>query len=481
MDRKTVRRLLSLLVIIVLAIPAFFVWAFVLVDVSTDFDLNPIVKALWLAVMVLPLVGVLYYLAVRTRCAMTSHTAQRPALQPWLGWAIIGALSLAALPVLAVVAFTVFIDVNQPGAPGAFYDAPSPLPPEPLGTVIRSEPLDGAPAGWKAWKILYLSTSYDGQRTAVSGILVVPEAPAPADGRLVVAWNHGALGGGANCAPSLKSDWATHLREVGLDTFLAAGYAVVATDYQGLGTRGPHPFLVGESAAMNVLDGVRAAYNFPEAETGTAFAVWGESQGGHASLFAGELASSYAPELKLVGVAAAVPPTDLAELFRRNLGTTFGNVLGANAFTTWPGVYDEAKLSQIVKSIARPVVKLTARYCFSREEEVLAVLPTSLFLKVIFISHQPPDIEPWKSLLAENTPGHAKTQAPIFIVQGADDPLVRPDITEAFAKSLCAKGDTVEYRSYPGVGHVDAYKTTPDVTAWIADRFAGKPAPSTCS
>jgi hypothetical protein len=46
---------------------------------------------------------------------------------------------------------------------------------------------------------------------------------------------------------------------------------------------------------------------------------------------------------------------------------------------------------------------------------------------------------------------------------------------------LCDVGQTVEYRAYPDVGHVDAYKTAPDVAAWIADRFAGKPAPSTCS
>ena len=39
--------------------------------------------------------------------------------------------------------------------------------------------------------------------------------------------------------------------------------------------------------------------------------VGGHSQGGHAALFAGELAGSYAPELRLGGVMAAAPAADL--------------------------------------------------------------------------------------------------------------------------------------------------------------------------
>ena len=41
----------------------------------------------------------------------------------------------------------------------------------------------------------------------------------------------------------------------------------------------------------------------------------GHSQGGHASLYTGELAASHAPDLKLVGVAAAAAATYLIELF----------------------------------------------------------------------------------------------------------------------------------------------------------------------
>ncbi len=382
--------------------------------------------------------------------------------------------------VLAVTAFAAFIAISQPGAPGSFYAAPSPLPSEPLGTVIRSEPLYGAPEGAVAWKILYLSTSHTGEPTAVSATLVVPTTPPAPGGRPVVAFAHGTVGVAPNCAPSLRSYWADDID--GLDTFLEAGYAVVATDYEGMGTAGTHPYLVGESAAMNVLDSVRAAHNFSEANAGAEYVVWGYSQGGHASLFTGELTASYAPELKLVGVAAGAPPTDLRTLFERDLGTTFGNVLGAYAFNAWSKVYDNAELGQVIRGIARPVVRNTAELCIREEHEALAILPGSIFMKITFLSNHPADTEPWKSLLEENSPGHSMIPAPILIVQGEKDGLVHPDVTEAFARSLCARGQIVEYRGYPGVHHITAVPVvTPDVAAWIVDRFAEKPAPNTCS
>ena len=478
--------MLLLLAIYVGAVPALCVWAFLLVDVSADFDLNGFVKLLWWVVMVVPLLGALYYLGIRTRRVMTRRFAAdgvSPAttgVLRWFGWTIIGVLSFTGILVFAVAAFAGFLALSQPGAPGAFYDAPSPLPSDPPGTVIRSEPLDGAPEGAVAWKILYLSTRYTGEPTVVSATLVVPETPPAAGGRPVVAFAHGTVGVAPNCAPSLRSFWADDID--GLGTFLGAGYAVVATDYEGMGASGTHPYLVKRSAAMNVLDSVRAAHNFSEADAGTDYVVWGYSQGGHASLFTGELSASYAPELTLVGVAAGAPPTDLRTLFERDLGTTFGNVLGAYAFVSWSKVYDNAELDQVVRGAARPVVKNTAKLCIREEHEAAAILPGSIFMKTTFLSNHPADTEPWKSLFAENSLARMEIPAPIIIVQGAEDGLVHPDVTAAFAEGLCAQGHVVEYRSYPDVHHITAVPVvTPDVVAWIIDRFAGGAAPNTCS
>ena len=176
------------------------------------------------------------------------------------------------------------------------------------GSIIRVWPLEGGgPAGADAFRILYRSTGLKGEPIAVSGSIFIPSGVAPAGGRNVIAWAHPTTGVVSSCAASLMPDDAGMIW--GLADMLAQGYVVTATDYPGLGTPGPHPYLIGVSEGRAVLDSVRAAQNLPSAGASNRFVVWGHSQGGHASLYAGELAAGYAPDLKIVGVAAAAPAT----------------------------------------------------------------------------------------------------------------------------------------------------------------------------
>ena len=101
---------------------------------------------------------------------------------------------------------------------------------------------------------------------------------------------------------------------------------VAATDYEGLGTPGLHPFLVGESEGRSVLDAARAARGLKAGATGKVLA-FGFSEGGTPALFAGELAASYAPELRMLGVAAVAPaaPVDQSLSF-------LGKISAANGF-----------------------------------------------------------------------------------------------------------------------------------------------------
>ncbi len=170
--------------------------------------------------------------------------------------------------------------------------------------------MKGSPPGSSAWKILYTSVGLDGQLIEVSGVVIAPDLPPPTAGRHVVAWAHPTTGVGDRCAPSAFPEFFETIPH--LTALMALDYVVVATDYPGLGTAGPHPYLVGLSEGRAVLDSVRAARNLPKAGAGKRFAAWGYSQGGHAALFAGQLAREYAAELTLAGVAAIAPPTDLA-------------------------------------------------------------------------------------------------------------------------------------------------------------------------
>ena len=398
-------------------------------------------------------------------------------------WPWITAIGLGALAVATVAGWLVFVESSRPDAPGEFYSAPTPLPEGPLGTIIRSEIIDGFYPGATAYRVLYRSTGYDGEPAAVSGVILVPEDTPPADGRKVVAYTHGTVGVASNCAPSLVTNQERQpvLFEGGGE-LLSAGYVVAASDYQGLGTPGPHPYLVGDSEGMNELDIVRAARNLSEAQAGTEFVVWGHSQGGHASLFTGQLAAGYAPELQLLGVAAGAPVPNLADLFAVNIETTVGRVLISMALQSWARVYDDASLDQIVTPAARPLVGRIAKNCLYDQRQILASVPAALALDLTFLHTPPWEAEPWKTIAEENNPGATRTNAPILIVQGDADPIVAPDVTARLADKLCAQGETVELRVLGGVAHLDAgHVAVPGVVEWIADRFAGKPAATTCT
>src|SRR5271168_1093014 len=183
----------------------------------------------------------------------------------------------------------------------AFYRAPVSEAAGAPGTLVRQEVIDGAPLGAITYRVLYRSTGLDNKPILVSGVVIVPPGDPPPGGRPIVAWAHPTSGVVPRCAPSLAIFLFEQIQ--GLRSFVREGYVVAATDYPGLGTPEPHPYLVGASEARAVIDSVRVAATLPGAGGGKKFVVWGHSQGGHAALFTGILAKTYAPELELLGVA----------------------------------------------------------------------------------------------------------------------------------------------------------------------------------
>jgi acetyl esterase/lipase/uncharacterized membrane protein HdeD (DUF308 family) len=381
---------------------------------------------------------------------------------------------------VAVVAAGISVTVNraQPDEPGAFYDAPAELPGA-AGSLIRSEVVEPFIDDATTYRVLYVTSDAEGSPTTSSGLVIVPDGIAPPAGRPVVAVPHGTIGIARRCAPSMLG--ATYAAGIpGLRGFLDAGYVVSATDFAGLGSQATTGYLVGTSEAYSTLDGVRAAIEMPAAEASERFVVFGESQGGHAALFTGQLAARYAPELELVGVAAAAPATDLASLLRENVGTTFGDVLTAFALSSWRDVYG-AELDGIVDEQAIPVIDRLAEQCIQDQNQMIALFPEAELLKIRFLDASPWDVEPWSVIIADNTPGAGSIDAPVLIAQGADDPLVVPPVQQAFVDGWCGRGQPIEYRVVEGVGHLDAGRSTAsEVAVWAAARFAGEPWTATC-
>lgn len=182
--------------------------------------------------------------------------------------------------------------------------------------MLAVEPLDQAHLPTSAAsgsRLLYTSTSGVGPAgiVAVSGQLLLPRGPAPAGGWPIVAWEHGTTGIADICAPSWRGYSARD--RAYLNRWLEEGYAVVATDYQGLGTPGPHPYLLYRAEGYSALDAVRASLSEYGTMLRNQVVIVGQSQGSGAALGSAWLAPHYSPQVNIVGVVA----TGLVVTFKR--------------------------------------------------------------------------------------------------------------------------------------------------------------------
>lgn len=345
------------------------------------------------------------------------------------------------------------------------------------GTLLSAEAVAGAPAGSRAWRIHYLSSDDRGRPIAVTGMVVAPDRGGTGP-RPVVAWTHGTWGVNESCAPSLAPSFFS--ATAGLKA-LDRGYVVVAPDYPGLGSKGPHPYLVKGPTARSTLDAVRAAAALPEARAGRRFALWGESQGGHAALATGEAARSYAPELQLVGIAAAAPPTELIANLEAPGNAAVKAFMTGYIVKSWSGYYGiplktigGARTQKLIGTLAAKCVQIDSKPQLGM---ILRIAVLQRDLKSVQLGK----LQPWARHARENSLGDRAAGAPVLIAQGSKDSLVAPAVTLDFARRLCRQGERVRYIALPGVDHVPVTGQSAAATLdWIDARFAGRPAPSDC-
>jgi alpha-beta hydrolase superfamily lysophospholipase len=400
----------------------------------------------------------------------------------WRRWAAVAAaVALGVLAVSGVLRRCTEDAVDQHTL-GTFEQLPDPLPAGAPGELIRHEVLLGAPNGAHAWRAVYHSTDVHGQDIGVSGTVVVPDRPAPEGGWPVVSWAHPTTGAVGDCAPSKGEDPFALM--AGLHELLAAGYAVVATDYAGMGSDGPDSYLIGVTEGNNVLDMVRAARAIPDSGVGTELFLWGHSQGGQAALFAAQQAPSYAPELNLRAVAAAAPAADLAQLLADHRDDESGVTIGSYAINAFVDVYGPTDPSVRLDTVLTPegaaVVPEIAPRCLLGDVDALHRIAEPVVGN--FFAVDPGTTEPWSSILQENTPGGSPISVPVLIAQGDADELVLPPATAGFVAKLCGSGEHVTYRTYPGIVHgLIGERTVPYLLGWFSDVRAGRSTDDGCT
>lgn len=332
-----------------------------------------------------------------------------------------------------------------------FYATPSSFPKNKPGTIVRAQPMTPPQPNSLAWLVMYTSTSETGQPIVVTGMVIAPTGPPPKGGRPVVSWAHPTTGIVDACAPSSQATPFAGIQ--GLSNFLDLGWVVVATDYQGLGTDGPHPYLVGSSEANGVIDMVRAATAIPEAGASKNWFAFGHSQGGQAALFAGQIAAKYASELHLLGVAAADPAGLLAALFDANGDTVTGALLGSYAVESWNQVFGY-DLTTVLTAQSTPVAATTAQTCLADPALTTSVLSLSALLNSNQMwSSNPASTQPWLAQMNINTPGQVGIPVPVLITEGTADTLVLPAETAQLVATYQANGTTVSEQLIPGVDH----------------------------
>ena len=317
---------------------------------------------------------------------------------------------------------------------------------------------------------MYTTTRPDGAPAVAVATVLAPERP-PRDPSPVILWQHGTVGVKQKCMPSTITSPFEGIPE--LEQVVEKGWVVVATDYE-VDADGVIPYLIGEGEARSALDSLRAARHMPELRLDNRAVVWGHSQGGQAALWTGIARHGYAPDVELVGVAAAAPATDLEQLARIHGQDPSAAVVGPYLATSYSQYYPDVKFDDVVPQGAREVSREIVDLCpepkdYPRLQQLGAQLGTATLLA---------PSGPFADRLRANAPNHP-IDVPLLVIQGLDDPVVPPSVTDTYVDQRCADKQELAYWRVRERDHNNLLAGNgqiPDMlVSWTEDRLAQKP------
>ena len=398
-------------------------------------------------------------------------------------WGGIAAVTVVAV-VVAVVWFSSGASVDEPergSAGGSVRVLSADLTGSGPGSLVRAMTMPGLhdvlERRMRAARVVYRSTSGDGQPTVVSGSVFTPSGDPPNGGWPVIAFGHGTTGTDMSCAPSSSDSLLGYADAVG--ALVRRGYAVALADYQGIGASGVHPYTDSRTAGLNMIDAVRAlraTFRFVSNRWG----AFGGSQGGGAAWAADEQARTYAPELKFVGAVAVSPLTDLTGLVDKAQHGTL---------TTEQTIV----FSAIVRSLSRLHPEINRddyrRGTGARNSDVDSPCsepevgsPADAAKKI-----EPDDVAPSSPVAADRLRHYLaqwalpqqRLSAPLYVWYGGTDPFIDPSWTADAISRACSLGGTVAVVFERDKGHGEINYT--DQFDWLTDRFADGPVTNACA
>ena len=394
--------------------------------------------------------------------------------------------TLVASAIVVVAAPTANAVVMEPPRP-AFYESPATLPAA-NGTVIRTEPmtflldpLNATSLVTNAKRVLYKSTNRAGRAIAVSGVVLVPKTSWIGLGsRPVIGFAAGTQGMGDRCAPSRQYSEGLEYEGIAIQGLLNRGYAVAVTDYEGLGTAGVHTYMDRVSQGRAVLDVIRAAQRIPGTglSATSPVGIQGYSQGGGAAASAAELAATYAPELRIKGVAVGAVPADLAKV-ATNLD---GSLYSAFAFFALRGISASYGVDLTPYLNATGVETMT-----TVEQDCVFDLFGHAFVKSSTLSYNSKPMSDlialpqFSAMIADQRIGNIRPAMPVFVGHSTFDDVIPYAAGRAMAKSWCSKGANVRFSPTLIPTHVGGYVPFGvEAALFFEGRFAGIPQWSNC-
>lgn len=363
-----------------------------------------------------------------------------------------------------------------------FYVVPKTLPASP-GVLIRHEPLDANLAikgAAQSIRILYSSTDgLSGQdRIAVSGTLYMPLGTAPDGGWPLMMWSHGTVGIADRCTPSFRGRGDRQVAY--LSTWLKEGYAVLASDYQGLGTSGGHPYMSGRPMAYSNLDAIRAVQS-ADFNVSRKVVITGQSQGASGAISTAGFAQSYAPDVDLAGLVTTGIPyftedSLAATLDEPDLDTPHPNLaLSLYSLTMAEMVDPDFKLRDIVADDVWSIVSQVDNACvfdFIGTTMNAGLTPRNAF-KASYI-------EPMKTAFRQMIYPTLEVDVPMFAGTGLQDQITPAPMQQAFVSKACNAGVSIKSRVYETDHNGGLLMSVPDAQSFVQDVFAGRVPENNC-
>lgn len=335
-----------------------------------------------------------------------------------------------------------------------FYVPPTSL--DEAGKILRIEDLTGEAtleAAGKNIRFLYTSTEgLSGKRvTAVSGALYFPSGEPPDGGWPLLIWSHGTVGVGDMCAPSFNG--RSERDRNYLNPWLERGYAIAASDYQGLGTPGTHPYMDARVMAYNNLDLIQAlqSSDFP---LGSDVIISGQSQGATAALATAAYAPDYAPGINLGGIIATGIPffsnKILLSLSRDTDPDAVGPLLALTLYflTLTEQVDASFVLDEVISDEARPIVSSMGEQCVF--DFIDATVEAELTSRNTFTQNlRDAQITAFKRTRFPEGP----LNVPVFAGIGTADRITPEPMQTALVEALCKSGTNVNINIHNGANH----------------------------